>query len=98
MDLIWEGLREAFRILGTGDRDVWEITVRSVLVSGSATGLSLVIGVGVGAIDAAAVACGRVGASVAGEHAPTRSIVARKRAAMLDDLGIPASAGARRGG
>ena len=49
MGLIWDGVREAFRILGSGDREVWEITLRSLLVSGSATGLALVIGIGVGA-------------------------------------------------
>jgi tungstate transport system permease protein len=49
MDLIWDGLREAFRILGTADRDVWEITVRSLLISGSATVLALIIGVALGA-------------------------------------------------
>ena len=49
MDLIWDGLREAFRILGTGDRDVWQITARSLLVSGSATLIALLIGVGTGA-------------------------------------------------
>ncbi len=48
MDLIWEGVREAFRIIGTGDRDLWEITLRSLLVSGSATGAALIIGVGLG--------------------------------------------------
>ena len=49
MDLIWDGIREAFEILGTGDRDIWEITLRSLLISGSATGLSLIIGIGIGA-------------------------------------------------
>ncbi|OGO50548.1 MAG: tungstate transporter permease [Chloroflexi bacterium RBG_16_68_14] len=49
MDLIWDGLRESFRILGTGDRDVWEIALRSLLISGSATALALAIGVLVGA-------------------------------------------------
>jgi tungstate transport system permease protein len=49
MDLIWDGLRESFRILATGDEDVWEITLRSLLISGSATAISLLIGVGVGA-------------------------------------------------
>ena len=49
MDLIWDGVREAFRILGTGDRDVWEITLRSLLVSGSATIFSLIIGISIGA-------------------------------------------------
>jgi len=49
VDLIWDGIREAVRILGTGDREVWAITVRSILVSGSATLFALVIGVTVGA-------------------------------------------------
>ena len=49
MDLIWDGVREAFRILATGDRDVWEITLRSLLVSGSATIFSLIIGISIGA-------------------------------------------------
>lgn len=50
MDLIWDGLRESIRILATGDHDVWEITLRSLLISGSATAISLVIGIGVGAL------------------------------------------------
>ncbi len=49
MDLIWDGLKEAVRILGTGDRDVWEITLRSLLISGTATLIALVLGVGAGA-------------------------------------------------
>ena len=49
MDLIWDGIREAFRILGTGDNDVWEITLRSLLISGSATAVSLVLGIAAGA-------------------------------------------------
>ena len=50
MELIWDGLGEAFRILGSGDRDVWGITVRSLLVSGSATAVALIVGVLVGAV------------------------------------------------
>src|SRR3990170_1069643 len=49
MDLIWDGIREAFRILGTGDSDVWEIALRSLLISGSATAISLVLGIAAGA-------------------------------------------------
>ncbi len=49
MELIWDGLREAFRIIATGDRDIWAITLRSLLISGTATGLALIIGVGTGA-------------------------------------------------
>lgn len=49
MDLIWDGLREAVRILATGEEDVYEITLRSLLISGSATLIALLIGVGAGA-------------------------------------------------
>jgi tungstate transport system permease protein len=42
-------VREAFRILGTGDRDVWAIALRSLLISGSATLIALVVGVVAGA-------------------------------------------------
>ena len=45
MDLIWEGLREAIHILRTGDNSVWSITLRSLLVSGSAVLISLVLGI-----------------------------------------------------
>jgi tungstate transport system permease protein len=50
MDLIWDGIREAFRILGTGDYSLWQITLRSLFISGSAVAISLVIGVAVGAL------------------------------------------------
>jgi len=49
VDLIWDGIRQAFRILGTGDRDVWEITLRSLLISGSATLIALALGIAAGA-------------------------------------------------
>ena len=49
MDLIWDGIREAFRIIGSGDYSVWEIALRSVLVSGTATALALLFGIAVGA-------------------------------------------------
>jgi tungstate transport system permease protein len=45
VDLIWEGLREAVHILRTGDNSVWSITLRSLLVSGSAVLISLVLGI-----------------------------------------------------
>jgi tungstate transport system permease protein len=50
MDLIWDGIREAFRILGTGDYSLWEITLRSLFISGSAVALSLLIGVALGSL------------------------------------------------
>jgi len=49
MDLIWNGLKDAVRILANGDYAIWEITLRSLLVSGSATVISLLIGVALGA-------------------------------------------------
>jgi tungstate transport system permease protein len=52
VDLIWDGIREAFRIIGSGDYSVWEITLRSLLVSGTATAIALLIGVTVGAVVA----------------------------------------------
>jgi tungstate transport system permease protein len=52
VDLIWDGTREAFRIIGSGDYSVWEIAVRSILVSGTATAIALLIGITVGALIA----------------------------------------------
>jgi len=52
VDLIWDGIREAFRIIGSGDYSVWEITLRSLLVSGTATAIALLIGVTVGSVVA----------------------------------------------
>src|SRR3989304_1228793 len=49
MDLIWDGLREAVRRLGSGDRDVWAVALRSLLISGTATGIALVLGISAGA-------------------------------------------------
>jgi tungstate transport system permease protein len=50
MDLIWEGLREAITMLRNNEQDVYAIAWRSIVVSGSATAISLVIGVGIGAL------------------------------------------------
>jgi len=44
MELLWDGLREGFRLLFTGNREVIEITVRSLLISGSAILIALAIG------------------------------------------------------
>jgi len=44
MELLWEGIREGFRLLFTGNREVIEITIRSLLISGSAILIALVIG------------------------------------------------------
>jgi len=47
MDLIWDGLTEALRLIFTGDSYVYEITLLSLTVSGAATGIALVIGLSV---------------------------------------------------
>jgi len=52
VDLIWDGIREAFRIMASGDYSVWEIALRSVLVSGTATAIALLFGIAVGAVIA----------------------------------------------
>ena len=48
MDLLWDALRESLRLLLHGDRRVWEITARSLFVSGLATLAALAIGVPLG--------------------------------------------------
>lgn len=50
MDLIWEGLKEAVRLLSKGDDAVYSTTARSLYVSGLATLISLAIGVGAGSV------------------------------------------------
>jgi tungstate transport system permease protein len=52
MDLIWDGLRDAVRMLAHNEGDVYEIAWRSIVVSGSATLISLILGVGLGAVIA----------------------------------------------
>jgi tungstate transport system permease protein len=48
MDLLWDGLRQSFWLLLHGDRRVWEIMLRSLFVSGTATLVSLLLGVPAG--------------------------------------------------
>ena len=50
MDLIWDGLREAARLLARGDAEVIEITLRTLAISASATALALALGVPFGAL------------------------------------------------
>lgn len=50
MDLIWSGLKEAVRMLVHNEGDVYEIAWRSLVVSGSATAISFVLGVGAGSL------------------------------------------------
>ena len=49
MDLIWDGLTEALRLLAKGEGAVYSTTARSLYVSGIATLFSLVFGVALGA-------------------------------------------------
>ena len=49
MGLLVEGLREALRLLVAGDREVWSILLLSLQVSGSATLISLALGIPAGA-------------------------------------------------
>lgn len=48
MDLIWEGIVQAFRLLVTGDPEVLRVTILSLQVSGFATILSLLVGIPLG--------------------------------------------------
>ena len=59
MGLIAEGLQEAFRLLLTGDPEVWQITLLSLRISGSATLLSLLVGIPLGTVLALARFPGR---------------------------------------
>ncbi len=48
MGLIWDGIRQAFLLLFTGDPEIWAITWLSLKISGSATLLSLLLGIPIG--------------------------------------------------
>lgn len=50
MELIWNGLVQAFHILVTLDPEVMEVTLLTLSVSGTATLLSVIIGVPLGAV------------------------------------------------
>jgi tungstate transport system permease protein len=50
MELIWEGIKQAFWLLMTGDSEVWAITWLSLQVSGTATLVSLVFGIPLGIV------------------------------------------------
>ena len=49
MDLLWDGVRQAFWLIVKGDRDVWRIVLLSLEVSSSATLVSLFVGIPMGA-------------------------------------------------
>ncbi|MBI5627622.1 MAG: ABC transporter permease [Candidatus Rokubacteria bacterium] len=59
MSLLVQGLLEALRLLLTGDPEVWRITLLSLEISGSATALSLLIGIPLGTVLALARFPGR---------------------------------------
>ncbi len=48
MELIGEGIREAFRLIFSGDSQVYSIAARSLAISGSATVIGLAIGAALG--------------------------------------------------
>ena len=48
MEMIWDGIRQAFQLIFGADADVWEITLLSLQVSGLATSISLFIGLPLG--------------------------------------------------
>jgi tungstate transport system permease protein len=48
LELIWQGLLKAIELLVTGDSEVWAITWSSLKISGSATLISLLLGIPLG--------------------------------------------------
>ncbi len=49
MDLLWDGIKEAFNLWIHGDAEIIEITLRTLAVSSLATVVSLVLGIPIGA-------------------------------------------------
>jgi tungstate transport system permease protein len=50
MDVLWDAIVEAFRLLITGDEQTWEIIARSLRISLTATVIALGLGLPVGAL------------------------------------------------
>lgn len=48
MEQIWEGIKEAFRLIIVGDPEIWSITLLSLKVSGVSTLISMIIGLPLG--------------------------------------------------
>jgi tungstate transport system permease protein len=48
MDTIWEGIKQAFYLIFSGNPEVWAITWLTIKVSGTATAISLIIGLPLG--------------------------------------------------
>lgn len=59
MDLIWQGIVQAIHILFTGDPEVFQITLLTLKVSGTATFISLLIGIPLGTLLALKIFPGR---------------------------------------
>jgi tungstate transport system permease protein len=73
MDLIWDGVTEALRLIFSGDSYVYEVTLTSLTVSGAATLIALVFGLGIASVLAFRAPRGRtlvVGAFNAGMALP----------------------------
>ena len=48
MELIWEGIKQAFWLLAYGESEIWAITWLSLKISATATALSLLLGIPIG--------------------------------------------------
>lgn len=48
MDVLWDGLVEALRLLATGDEDTWRITGLTLRISLTATAIALLVGMPLG--------------------------------------------------
>lgn len=48
MELLWDGIKEAFQLIFYGDPEIWAITWLTLKVSGVATAISLLIGLPIG--------------------------------------------------
>jgi tungstate transport system permease protein len=59
VDVLWDAIVDAFRLLLTGDAQTWEIIGRSLRISLTATALALLLGIPVGALLAFARFPGR---------------------------------------
>ena len=59
MELIWDGITQAVRLLLTGDSEVYVVTLLSLQISGTATLLSLFLGIPAGTVLALASFPGR---------------------------------------
>lgn len=50
MELVWDGIKEAFRLIVTGDAEVYDIALTSLTVSGAATALAVIAGFSIAAL------------------------------------------------